>query len=69
VTKKQDRSTFVRIVFEKQCKVKFNIGIHRTSDTVDYHHLDLWGPSQIPSEGGAQYFVTFIDDYSKRVWV
>ncbi|KAH9705095.1 hypothetical protein KPL70_011743 [Citrus sinensis] len=31
--------------------------------------FDLWGPSQVPSHGGARYFITFIDDYSRRVWV
>ncbi|GJR45460.1 retrovirus-related pol polyprotein from transposon TNT 1-94 [Tanacetum coccineum] len=31
--------------------------------------LDLWGPSRVPSKGGARYMLTFIDDYSRRVWV
>ncbi|KAH9769617.1 hypothetical protein KPL71_012080 [Citrus sinensis] len=31
--------------------------------------FDLWGPSQVPSYDGARYFITFIDDYSRRVWV
>ncbi|KAH9743535.1 hypothetical protein KPL70_003339 [Citrus sinensis] len=31
--------------------------------------LDLWGPAQIPSLGGNRYFMTMIDDYSRRVWV
>jgi hypothetical protein len=56
-------------VFRKQCRVKFNIGIHKTSGPVDYIHLDLWGPSQVPSKGCARYFMTFIDDYSRKVWV
>ncbi|KAH9650271.1 hypothetical protein KPL70_026312 [Citrus sinensis] len=30
---------------------------------------DLWGPSQVPSHSGARYFITFIDDYSRKVWV
>jgi transposase InsO family protein len=56
-------------VFGKQCRVKFSTGIHSTSGTLDYIHSDLWGPSQVPSKGGARYFVTFIDDYSRKVWV
>jgi hypothetical protein len=56
-------------VFGKQCRVKFSTGIHRTSGTVDYIHSDLWGPSQVPSKGGARNFVTFIEDFSRKVWV
>ncbi|KAH9780178.1 hypothetical protein KPL71_007988 [Citrus sinensis] len=29
---------------------------------------DLWGPSQVLSHGGARYFITFIDDFSRKVW-
>ena len=36
-------------VFGKQCKVKFNTGVHRTKGTLDYIHSDLWGPSQVVS--------------------
>lgn len=33
-------------------------------------HSDLWGsPSTPESLGGCRYFVSFIDDYSKKVWV
>jgi hypothetical protein len=56
-------------VFGKQCRVKFSTGIHSTGGTLDYIHSDLWGPSQVPSKGGARYFVSFIDDYSRKVWV
>lgn len=28
----------------------------------------MWGPSNTPSHGGASYMLTFIDDYSRKVW-
>jgi hypothetical protein len=28
-------------------------------------HMDLCGPMQTPTHGGAKYFVVFIDDYSQ----
>jgi hypothetical protein len=56
-------------VFGKQCRVKFSTSIHRTSGTMDYNHSDLWDSSQVPLNGGVRYFVTFIDDYSIKVWV
>ncbi|GJZ72093.1 retrotransposon protein, putative, ty1-copia subclass, partial [Tanacetum coccineum] len=31
--------------------------------------LDLWGPSQVESLGGKSYFLSVVDDYSRRVWV
>eukprot|EP00268_Persea_americana_P021408 TRINITY_DN21352_c0_g6_i1.p2 TRINITY_DN21352_c0_g6~~TRINITY_DN21352_c0_g6_i1.p2 ORF type:complete len:105 (-),score=8.32 TRINITY_DN21352_c0_g6_i1:815-1129(-) len=56
-------------VFEKQCRVKFSAPVHRTKGTLDYIHYDLWGPSRVPSLGGGRYMLTFIDYYSKKVWV
>ncbi|KAH9672466.1 hypothetical protein KPL70_017737 [Citrus sinensis] len=31
--------------------------------------LDVWGPTKTASIGGSHYFVTFVDDFSRRVWV
>ncbi|GJZ67186.1 retrovirus-related pol polyprotein from transposon TNT 1-94 [Tanacetum coccineum] len=36
---------------------------------LDYVHSDVWGPSKIRSLGGRHYYVTFVDDFSRRVWV
>ena len=32
-------------------------------------HTDLWGPSPVASLGGSRYYITFIDDSSRKVWV
>jgi len=32
-------------------------------------HFDIWGPSRVKSTLGFQYFVTFIDDYSRSTWL
>ena len=29
----------------------------------------VWGPSPTTSYGGSSYFVSFIDDFSRKVWV
>ena len=39
-------------VFGKQHRVSFGTGVHRTKDTLDYIHSDIWGPSQVPSKDG-----------------
>ena len=31
-------------------------------------HSDLCGPFKVKSKGGALYFVTFIDDHSRKIW-
>ncbi|KAG8491575.1 hypothetical protein CXB51_014846 [Gossypium anomalum] len=55
-------------VFGKQKRVRFTRGIHNTKGTLKYIHSDLWGPSKVPSRGGDNYMLTFIDDFSRKVW-
>ncbi|MCQ7691360.1 DDE-type integrase/transposase/recombinase, partial [Salmonella enterica] len=57
-------------IFGKQKRVSFNSPtVHKTKGTLDYIHSDLWGPAHVQSKGGARYMLTFIDDYSRKVWV
>ncbi len=56
-------------MYGKQCKQRFKVGKHNSKDVLDYIHSNLWGPSPVMSYGGALYFLTFIDDYSRKVWV
>ncbi|GJX43338.1 retrovirus-related pol polyprotein from transposon TNT 1-94 [Tanacetum coccineum] len=41
-------------------------GRHTTQGVIDYFHSDLWGPSQVESLGGKRYFLSIVDDYSRR---
>ncbi|GJW87534.1 retrovirus-related pol polyprotein from transposon TNT 1-94 [Tanacetum coccineum] len=50
-------------------RVRFGVGRHTTQGVIDYVHSDLWGPSQVESLGGKRYFLSIVDDYSRRVWV
>lgn len=56
-------------VMGKQTLIKFGIIAHCTKGTLDYVHTDVWGPTKVASLGGKHWFVTFVDDYSRRVWV
>ncbi|KAG8480135.1 hypothetical protein CXB51_024911 [Gossypium anomalum] len=56
-------------VLGKQTRVKFGSTIHNTKGILDYVHSDVWGPTKVASLGGLHYFVTFVDDYSRKVWV
>ncbi|KAL0448238.1 UNVERIFIED_CONTAM: Retrovirus-related Pol polyprotein from transposon TNT 1-94 [Sesamum latifolium] len=56
-------------VLEKQTKVSFMTGKHKTEGILDYVHSDVWGPTRESSLGGSLYYVTFTDDFSRKVWV
>lgn len=54
----------------KSHKQSFPKAKHTTRGILDYIHSDLWGsPNTISSLSGAHYFLTFTDDYSKKVWI
>ena len=54
-------------VYGKSCRVKFGIGVQRTKGTLDYIHSDLWAPAKTQSLSGARYFMSIVDDYSRRL--
>ena len=45
------------------------IGKTPKADKLELVHTDLWGPSPVASLGGSRYYITFIDDSSRKVWV
>ncbi|KAK3020800.1 hypothetical protein RJ639_047756 [Escallonia herrerae] len=53
-------------VFGKQKRVSFKAAFHTSKGVLDYVHSDVWGPIKHISNGGARYFVTFIDDFSRK---
>ena len=56
-------------VYRKQHRVSFKTGSHPSKGVLDYIHSDVWGPVSVSSYSGAQYFVSFIDDYFRNVWI
>jgi transposase InsO family protein len=36
---------------------------------VEIVHSDICGPMPTPSIGGSAYFLTFIDDFSRKTWI
>jgi len=57
-------------VYGKAKRVSFSVATHDTKDRLDYIHSDLWGAPSVPlSLGKCQYFISFIDDYTRKTWV
>jgi len=42
---------------------------HTTEGILDYVNSDVWGPTKKSSLGRSMYYVTFSDDFSRKVWV
>ncbi|TXG49068.1 hypothetical protein EZV62_024943 [Acer yangbiense] len=50
-------------------RLSFSTAQHNTKEILQYVHSDLWGPSKVPTHGGNVYFLSLIDDYTRKVWV
>ncbi|CAH9131081.1 unnamed protein product [Cuscuta epithymum] len=55
-------------LFGKQHRVSFSSTRKNHSEILDLVHSDVCGPIEEESLGGSRYFVTFIDDASRKVW-
>ena len=42
---------------------------HSTSHILELIHTDVCGPFRVNSLGGHRFFVTFIDDFSRKMWI
>ena len=58
-----------KCAYGKVKRIKFETGIHQTKQIMDYIHSDLWGSSRTMTHGNDRYFLSIIDDYSRRVCV
>jgi len=51
--------------FAKQKRLYFPISTSKSKKNFDLIHVDIWGPSLIPSIYDHKYFLTLVDDYSR----
>ena len=57
-------------VLGKQKRVTFTKdGRNKRTRRLELVHTDVWGPAHEKSYGGNSYFLTFIDDFSRKTWV
>ena len=56
--------------FEKHHRLSYNPRVNkRASAHFELVHSDVWGLCPVVSPTGFQYFVTFVDDYSRTTWL
>jgi len=55
-------------VTSKQHRLKFSTSTTNSKCILDLIHSDVW-QAPVVSLGGVRYFVSFIDDFSRRCWV
>ena len=61
---------YAKVVYEKQKRVSIVKPVKENkSEKLELVHTDVWGPAQVSSIGGSHYYVTFIDDATREVWV
>ncbi|KAJ9552652.1 hypothetical protein OSB04_016697 [Centaurea solstitialis] len=53
----------------KSHKLPFNLDVKHCSNPLDVVNGDIWGPTPITTMEGYEYYIVFIDDYSRFVWL
>ena len=54
---------------EKMTMRPFKAKGYRAKEVLDLVHTDLCGPMSTSARGGYEYFITFIDDYSRYGYI
>ena len=59
----------IKCVEGKQPRASFPISETRATERLQLVHTDLCGPFEVPSLGGSRYFISFIDDATRKLFV
>ena len=57
-------------VYGKHKRVRLlRVGKEKKNEKLELVHTDVWGPAQASSPSGSLYYVTFIDDATRKTWI
>jgi GAG-pre-integrase domain len=66
---KLDNSNCETCKLGKHTRLPFSLSNYKSEKPFDLIHSDVWGPAPIESYNGFKYFIIFIDDFSKTIWI
>lgn len=69
ITNKEVDSVCIPCCEAKQTRLPFPQSNSRANALLEIIHTDLCGPMETVSAGGGKYFITFVDDFSRKVYV
>lgn len=53
----------------KSCSLPFSSRLHTSKFPLDLVYSDVWGPASTLSNSGCRYYVSFLDDCTKFLWL
>ena len=56
-------------ILGKQHRLAFKSAVCNTRRIFEYVHMNLWGPSKVPTHSGNKYFLSLLDDFSRKFWI
>eukprot|EP01018_Ginkgo_biloba_P037890 Gb_39221 [translate_table: standard] len=63
------KEIFEGCIYGKQHRDSFRVSKFKAREPLELVHIDLCGPMRTLSMGKERYFMTFIDDYTRNIWV
>lgn len=70
IIKRNDKVSFCEACkFGKSHKLPFPVSPSRAKTRFELVHTDLWRPAPIQSIDGYNYYVAFLDDFSRYTWI
>ena len=54
---------------ERTSRIHFQRAKQKTKGTLELIHSDVCGPMSSTSLSGFEYYITFIDDFSRKTWI
>ncbi|GBP78467.1 Retrovirus-related Pol polyprotein from transposon TNT 1-94 [Eumeta japonica] len=69
LSSQKEKYVCISCLVGKQARQSFPSNGSRANGLLELVHTDVCGPIQVASIGGARYFTTFIDDFSRKVYV
>lgn len=65
-----EKVEFCEVCLEgKHHRAPFKRSSKRAESEFEYAHADLWGPAPVATLGGKKYFLSIVDDFSRKTWV